>query len=113
EYQATPQLVRQQLAEGLYALVVGVSSSAQFVSENAPTFDQEQAATSCGVPVLVDAGPGTGKTRTLVRRIDYLIQERQVEPERILVLTFSNEAATELQERIVRSLGDDVAARIL
>lgn len=113
QYQATPRLVRQQLAEGLYAFVIGASSAVQAVSENAPTPDQEQAATCCDVPVLVDAGPGTGKTRTLVRRIEYLIQERQVEPERILVLTFSNEAATELQERIVKSLGEDIAARIL
>jgi DNA helicase II / ATP-dependent DNA helicase PcrA len=113
EYQATPRLVRQQLAEGLYAFIIGTSSEAQSNGENPPTPDQEHAATCCGVPVLVDAGPGTGKTRTLVRRIEYLIREKHVEPERILVLTFSNEAATELQERILKSLGEDVASRIL
>jgi len=65
-----------------------------------------------GAPALVDAGPGTGKTKTLVRRIVYLICEKQVPPEDILVPTFSNEAAGELVERIEKILGDDTASRI-
>lgn len=51
-------------------------------------------------PFQLQAGPGTGKTRTLVRRIENLIAEG-VNPMSILVLTFSNKAANELSERLV------------
>ncbi len=49
---------------------------------------------------IVRAGPGTGKTRTLLERILYLISHRQIEPSRILAITFSNRAAAEIDERI-------------
>ena len=62
--------------------------------------------------MLVNAGPGTGKTATLVRRITYLIGDCQAEPEQVLVLTFSNDAADELRQRIASRLGDDIAARL-
>ncbi len=51
-------------------------------------------------PVLVSAGPGTGKTRTLVGRVLYLI-ERGVPPRRILSVTFSNRAADEMRARLI------------
>ena len=52
-------------------------------------------------PVLVEAGPGTGKTRTLVARVEYLLgPERRVSPDSILCLTFSIKAAEEMRERI-------------
>jgi DNA helicase II / ATP-dependent DNA helicase PcrA len=112
EYGATPRLVQQQLADGLYAFVVGADETFEIRADDEPTSEQEAAATAIGSPVLVDAGPGTGKTRTLVRRVEFLIRERKVAPENILVLTFSNEAANELQIRIRASLGDDTASRL-
>jgi DNA helicase-2/ATP-dependent DNA helicase PcrA len=61
---------------------------------------QFRAVTSSASAVLITAGPGTGKTRTLTARIVYLITEKQVFPERILALTFTNKAAGEIQDRI-------------
>ena len=60
---------------------------------------QQRAATWSDGPLLVDAGPGTGKTRTLVRRIAYLL-EGGASPASILALTFSNKAAEEMRERL-------------
>lgn len=50
-------------------------------------------------PLLLEAGPGTGKTHTLVARFEYLLSEG-VDPKNILILTFSKKAAEELRERI-------------
>ncbi len=65
---------------------------------------REAASHDCG-PSLVLAGPGTGKTRTLVYRVAFLIQERNVSPENILVITFTNKAADELKERLAAETG--------
>lgn len=62
-------------------------------------------------PALVDAGPGTGKTATLVARVRALIDEG-VAPSSILVLTFSNEAAGELRSRIEPATAGDAALEI-
>jgi superfamily I DNA/RNA helicase len=112
-YDATNALIRIQLAEGLFRLIAGedIDHSNQ-LDEAIPTPEQERAAIACGAPVLVDAGPGTGKTKTLIRRILYLLREKDVPPEDLLILTFSNEAAAEIQRRIELILGEEVAARI-
>jgi superfamily I DNA/RNA helicase/RecB family exonuclease len=55
-------------------------------------------------PLLVLAGPGTGKTTTIVEAVAHRIAERGIDPSRILVLTFSRKAAQELRERITRRL---------
>ncbi|MEN3236380.1 UvrD-helicase domain-containing protein [Methylobacterium ajmalii] len=69
--------------------------------------DQRVAAEWDDRPLILDAGPGTGKTRTLVGRIEHLLA-RGVQPWEILALTFSNRAAAEMRERIERL--DRVAA---
>lgn len=61
--------------------------------------DQQNAVKHRGKPFLLEAGPGTGKTQTLVARVTDLLRTG-IAPGRILVLTFSNKAAGELSERI-------------
>ena len=60
--------------------------------------EQKDAAEFLGGPLLVRAGPGTGKTQTLVGRLEFL-KKQEVDPESILVLTFSNKAAEEMSQR--------------
>lgn len=55
-------------------------------------------------PTAIDAGPGTGKTRTLTARVEHLIS-KGVLPEHILCLTFTNKAAAEMRERIEEAIG--------
>lgn len=55
-------------------------------------------------PLLIIAGPGTGKTFTLVQRAIYLIQEKSVKPEQIMIATFTDKAAKELITRISNAL---------
>ena len=62
--------------------------------------EQEQAVKSDSKAVLIQAGPGTGKTRTLTARIAWLVSDQNVSPESILALTFTNKAARELAHRI-------------
>ena len=57
-------------------------------------------------PVLITAGPGTGKTYTLVQRAIFLIQERGVNPDQILMATFTEKAAKELVTRITNELAE-------
>ncbi len=66
--------------------------------------EQKQAAQHYKGPALVLAGPGTGKTRVLTHRIAYLIQERGINPENILAVTFTNKAAQEIIQRLDRML---------
>ena len=71
--------------------------------------EQCAAATAGDGPLLVLAAAGTGKTRTLVHRVAYLI-ERGVSADRILLLTFTNRAAREMLDRARALCGDEVAS---
>jgi DNA helicase II / ATP-dependent DNA helicase PcrA len=62
--------------------------------------EQRAAAEVPGGPLLIIAGPGTGKTRTLTHRIAHLVTERGVDPGRCLAITFTRRAAEEMAERL-------------
>ena len=66
--------------------------------------DQLKAVEHQGGPLLVLAGPGTGKTGVLVQRISHLVADRGIRPERILALTFSRRAADEMRARVTSRL---------
>ncbi len=97
-------VVRQQLCDALLIPESPESDEgprAPAVLKLDPT--QRAAAEHHGSPLLLEAGPGTGKTRTLVARIVHLLEEG-ADPASILALTFSNKAAREITERVAESL---------
>lgn len=71
---------------------------------------QKQAVLETTGPVMILAGAGSGKTRTLVTRISRLIEEEGVSPYKVLALTFSNKAAKEMRERISTMVSADIGA---
>ena len=58
-------------------------------------------------PLLVLAGPGSGKTTVVTRRVQYLVQDCGISPSSILVITFTKAAAGEMKERFLRLMGED------
>jgi hypothetical protein len=94
---APVDVVAQQLLDGL--LLPQVSADRKTHDEKPLNDDQRAAAEHAGSPFLLEAGPGTGKTQTLVGRVEWLLS-KNVNPEKILVLTFSNKAAGEMSDRI-------------
>lgn len=107
-------VVQAQLAEALYQMAMGDDGAAPEKSQRPLAGDESQrvAATFTNGPALVNAGPGTGKTATLVWRIAYLLEELGADPETLLVLTFSNDAAEELRQRIAAQFGAATASRM-
>jgi DNA helicase-2/ATP-dependent DNA helicase PcrA len=73
---------------------------------------QRRAVTYGNGPLLILAGPGTGKTRTLTARIAYLVQQRHVESHKILAVTFTNKAAEEMKNRLARQLTAEQIAQL-
>ncbi len=66
---------------------------------------QRSAVQSQAHTTAVIAGPGTGKTKTLVARIEYLLREKNVSPKEVTAVTFTHQAAQEIQERLEAALG--------
>jgi DNA helicase-2/ATP-dependent DNA helicase PcrA len=73
---------------------------------------QKQAVEHVEGPLLIIAGPGSGKTRVIVQRVAYLVRTCGVPPRRICVVTFTNNAAKELRDRLGRLLGGGVAEQV-
>lgn len=73
---------------------------------------QERAVNYRGRLLQIIAGPGTGKTFTLASRIEKVIQDGETTPEKILALTFTNNAVNELKTRLSNTFGSEVAERM-
>lgn len=104
------ELVFHQLAD---TVLIGDLVEQSDVSEaescqTQPPLDESQSVVASWDrgPLFVEAGPGTGKTRTLVGRIERLL-DAGTPPDSILALTFSNKAAAEMRERVADSRPDD------
>lgn len=90
---------------------VAVQNTPSAINPPAPkkSYDEfQQRAIETPTPALIVAGPGSGKTSTLIGRVEYLLQHQGVRPEQILALTFSRKAAQEMQERLQHILPSDL-----
>jgi superfamily I DNA/RNA helicase len=102
------EVVAQQLFDALLLPTVPPERAAMHVEHPLNSL-QAAAAAHRGEAYLVEAGPGTGKTQTLIARVESLLNEG-VDPRRILLLTFSNKAAGEMADRIARKRPEAAAA---
>lgn len=102
------EVVAQQMLDALLLPAVPLVAAADSV-EIPLNPKQQTAAGHRGAAFLLQAGPGTGKTRALVARVESLLDEG-VDPRRILLLTFSNKAAGEMAERIAQRRPQEAAA---
>lgn len=75
-----------------------------------PSDEQLRAILAPEGPLLIVAGPGSGKTATLAERIGYLVRVCRVPPQRVLAFSFTRAAAATLRDRLARRLGPDGAA---
>lgn len=101
-------VIAQQMLDAL--LLPSVPTVTPEAPTEIPLNDKQRiAASHRGKAFLLQAGPGTGKTRTLVARVESLLDDG-VDPRRILLLTFSNKAAAEMSERIALKRPKEAAA---
>lgn len=91
---------------GLQKSSAGIQKpAAQKLADGALNEAQQEAVSADQRTVAVIAGPGTGKTKTLVSRIAYLVEELGVKPGEITAVTFTNQAAAEMRQRLEQRLG--------
>ncbi len=102
---------KEKRRKGAVADDVG-KKAARAKSPEADVLNEEQllAIQSISPRIAVIAGPGTGKTKTLVSRILYLLQIRRVKPSEITAVTFTNKAAQEMRNRLESRIGKKVTA---
>lgn len=74
--------------------------------------EQIKAVESTDGPMIILAGAGSGKTRVLTYKVIYLIQEKNIQPENILMVTFTNKAAQEMKERVAKKMGTRTSVTI-
>ncbi len=72
-----------------------------------PNAQQQRVIDTVDGPVLVVAGAGTGKTATIVKRIEHIIADGYALPWQVLAITFTNKAAGELKQRLINTIGED------
>lgn len=102
------EVVAQQMLDALLLPAFPIVAEADLVQIPLNS-KQQTAASHRGAAFLLQAGPGTGKTRTLVARVESLLDDG-VDPRRILLLTFSNKAAGEMADRIAQKRPQEAAA---
>jgi superfamily I DNA/RNA helicase/Zn-dependent peptidase ImmA (M78 family) len=96
---ASYEVIAQQMLD---ALLLPEQLPSESTAKPPPPLNRKQrlACAHRGKPFILEAGPGTGKTATLVARVEHLLRNDKVDPRRVLVLTFSNKAAGEIVDRI-------------
>ena len=77
-----------------------------------PSKSQQQAIAHLSGPAMVIAGPGSGKTFTIVRRILSLICDYHIPPQNILVITYTRAAAAEMKERFEKAAGEEAGGSV-
>lgn len=75
--------------------------------------EQQQAVQHRGAPLIIQAGPGTGKTRTLTHWLADLIRSSHISAQTILAITFTNKAAREMRERLAALLGEEISREMV